>query len=267
MVQNPPLILFAERDIAWSRPVRIELRRRGAGVLMSRSVADTLRVVERLVPDLLVLDAELEPQGAGPLLQSVRRRSERTAIILLANQIQDGLMSACRAADVLRCITEPRRQDELIDAISSHFAGRLAAANDPTRRSPLIMCVDDDRLYLRSLERLLNRRGYRVTTFDNPERALDSLAQVGPDMAIVDIRMPNMNGLNLAEEMSEAYGGRLPIVVLSALSADETISDAYRRGVSYYVTKPCEPSTMVNVVDYFVGDLDAPERELLKAQM
>jgi DNA-binding response OmpR family regulator len=76
-----------------------------------------------------------------------------------------------------------------------------------------------------------------------------------------------MNGLDLAEEIQEDSGGRVPVVLLSARASDQDISRGYRHGARYYITKPCEPRTVLDVVDYFIGDLEPEEREALERRL
>jgi response regulator NasT len=157
--------------------------------------------------------------------------------------------------------------ERLLGAIRDALPGRLG---EPLRRktaAPLILCVDDDVFYLEALARILGRHGYRTATFEHPEQALESLPMIRPELAILDIAMPGMNGLDLAEEILEMTHDRFSIVFLTAKGSDEDIARGYRCGGTYYLTKPCEPSRVLNIVDYLIGNLDADERRLLEAQL
>jgi len=60
---KPPVVLFADRDLSWSRDARVRLRRRGAEVHMASTVDDALRVAADHTPDLLILDDDLDGRG------------------------------------------------------------------------------------------------------------------------------------------------------------------------------------------------------------
>jgi CheY-like chemotaxis protein len=130
-----------------------------------------------------------------------------------------------------------------------------------------VLCVDDDLAYLRSLARLLSRAGYRVSAFDDAERALDAIPWVRPDVALVDIMLPGMCGLDLAERIREQSKGRIPVVFLTGLDSDEAFYEGHQHGASYLVEKTETPQKLLDVVQVLAGDLDPAEREALKAKL
>jgi two-component system OmpR family response regulator len=132
---------------------------------------------------------------------------------------------------------------------------------------PLILCVDDESPYLRSLERTLARHGYRVLACASASDALETVSKVRPALAVVDIMMPGMDGLELTHRLSHWDGGPIPVVLLTGLVSEETRYRGFAEGASYLVEKPCEPARLLEVVDYFAGDLDAEARRKLKERL
>jgi two-component system alkaline phosphatase synthesis response regulator PhoP len=130
-----------------------------------------------------------------------------------------------------------------------------------------VLCVDDDPATLRALSRLLTRRGYRVAPCRDARQAIEALGRDRPDLAILDIMMPGMDGLELTGRIREAPQGPIPVVLLSALDSDEAFYEGHCRGACFYMTKPWEPSRMLDVVDYLIGDLDDSERARLKERL
>lgn len=130
-----------------------------------------------------------------------------------------------------------------------------------------VLCVDDDTLQLSSLIRILARRGYRVVPCERAEQALGELPFAKPDLAIVDIMLPGMGGLDLAERLRRWSKGRLPVVLLTALATDEAFFEGRERGACCFLTKPCDPDRLLDVVDYLVGDLDEKAREAVRARI
>jgi CheY-like chemotaxis protein len=88
-----------------------------------------------------------------------------------------------------------------------------------------------------------------------------------PDLALVDILMPGMGGLDLAQRIREATRGELPVVFLTALDPEQTYREAHERGGAFVVGKAEKPQKVLDVVDYFAGDLDESERKLIKNQL
>lgn len=253
-IHETPMILFIGPDASRHRRLRTQLRRRRAVVHWAPEPVD-----REPAPDVVVADAA----DRGPQTLAELRRRFPDAWLLLERPFRDpGVESAATRVAWISPRSEPtleRRLDEILE-------GRLDAPPAPGPAA-FVLCVDDDPRLLDSLQRLLTRSGYRVGAFTDPARALDSAAGRRPDLAIVDVMMPGMSGLKLAEEILAAHDGRVPVVLLSARGERWDIAEGYRHGAAYYLTKPCAPRSVLNIVDYLVGDLDRPERELIESEL
>lgn len=262
MDKQAPVILFADRDVTCSRPLRVELRRRGARVVTAASAAQARDLARTAHPDLVVLEAELvEAEGLEALVASAFHEAE---VILLAST-PAAAPQGC-GLGLLFSGTKPISQGTLLDLIGTALPGRLNAV--PARPGPgTVLCVDDDALYLKSLSRLLTRHGYQVVPCQNAERALAALPEVHPDLAILDVRMPGMDGISLTERIRRDSEGKVPVVLLSAFYSAKASTEGRQRGADYYLAKTSGPEKVLDVVDFLVGDLDAEERELLKSRL
>ena len=99
-----------------------------------------------------------------------------------------------------------------------------------------ILVVDDEAQITRVLKTTLSSQGYGVRTAADGELALNEMKTWAPDLVITDLRMPNMDGLQLCRRI-RAYS-RIPIIVLS-VKGEETIKvEALDAGADDYVTKP-----------------------------
>jgi DNA-binding response OmpR family regulator len=259
---TPLRILFADVDLATTRPLRVELRRRGAKVRLVHSASDAMREVRQEPVDLLVLDEAVNRGPEADLLTFFGESQPDTEIILL----HSGGDAAPHGSGqgLLFSGHKPVSRETLLELIVAEFPGRLGTDPVPRSKAHTLLCVDDDRTYLNSLSRFLQRRGYDVSCHDNASRALQALPEVRPELAIVDIMMPGMDGLTLTRRIHEDFKGKVPVVVLTALDSKDTYYRARESGASYCLTKPCKPEDFLNVVDFIAGDLDEEERQLLK---
>lgn len=249
-------VLFADRNPGWKRGLKGRLRRQGIRVV---EVSGAREMLERLAegPDVLVLDEGLEEMGADVLLRLIRESTPHLPIVLIRSEDAGDAPNP----DGLRRFARSIPDEQLRDL--------LRGSRRPHRRPrpPVILCVDDEEFYLESLARILRRHGYSVVTFQSPERAQEAIPVVRPDLLFIDILMPGMSGLDLAQEIRDGHGDAIPIVFLSAKTSDDEILDGYRHGASYYIPKPCNPQAILNIADYILADLDPGERELLEAQL
>ena len=255
---TPLVIHFAETDLASTRPLRVELRRRGATVHFFSSGADAIRQAQTEPPDLLLLDEGVDKEGET----SLQEHLPNTQIILLHTG-GDGAPHG-PGQGLLFSAHKPISKESLLKVIVSAFPGRLGTDPVPPPRSQTLLCVDDDAAYLRSVSRFMKRRGYKVYGYESAGDAIAMLPEIRPELAIVDIMMPGMDGITLTRRIHEDYKGRVPVVVLTALDSKEIYCRAKESGASYCLTKPCKPEDFLNVVDFIAGDLDLQERQLLK---
>jgi DNA-binding response OmpR family regulator len=266
MVTNQPLsILFGDGDLAATRPLRVELRRRGARVDLAQTAADLVRQATARPPDLLVLDDALKRNGEEDLLSYFDKHHPEADIILLHSGGDPTPHGS--GLGLLFSAQKPVAKESLLEVIVSAFPGRLDESPVPDPQPHAVLCVDDDRSYLNSLSRFLRRRGYEVYCHESARSALGELPNIRPELAIVDIKMPGMDGLTLTRKIHEGSKGHVPVVVLTALDSKETYQRARESGASYCLTKPCKPEDFLNVVDFIAGDLDAEERQLLRPRL
>jgi len=99
-----------------------------------------------------------------------------------------------------------------------------------------ILVVDDEREIRRCLELSLEEKGYTVLAAESGEKALDLLKQGSADVAIVDLLLPGIDGIELTQKIRER--STLPIIILSAIGDDKKKVEALETGADDYVTKP-----------------------------
>src|SRR5262245_49691433 len=111
----------------------------------------------------------------------------------------------------------------------------MQAGKKPQRH---ILVVDDDRLVLAALAEGLRGAGYRVTGVASGEEALTSAGRETPDIALLDVRMPGMSGIELGRRLREQYG--VPFMYLSAYGDQEVVQQAVEEGALGYLVKPLD---------------------------
>ena len=108
-----------------------------------------------------------------------------------------------------------------------------------TEDCPSILVVDDEPNIRRLLSFKLSRAGYEVATAESGEEALDGLSSASPDLILLDLRLPGMQGLDVLERLGQC-APELPVIVLTAQGSVETAVSAMKRGARDFLTKPLE---------------------------
>ncbi|MCK9417831.1 MAG: response regulator [Nitrospirae bacterium] len=117
-----------------------------------------------------------------------------------------------------------------------------------TQKKHTILVVDDDPLVLGSILMLLSAHNYKVLKADNAEAALDKLRETDVDIVLTDIRMPGMDGIELAGKIHE-INPEIPVLVMTAYAEFDVVVNAVKKGIFDYITKPINPDYLVHAVD------------------
>lgn len=113
-----------------------------------------------------------------------------------------------------------------------------------------VFVIDDDDQLLRMVGLMLDRGGHSATLISNPLEALDLLQEEVPDLAILDVMMPGMDGFELCREIRRGEGTKgLPVIMLTARGPLSTGNEALEAGADQYLTKPVTSQELLGTVD------------------
>ena len=134
------------------------------------------------------------------------------------------------------------------------FSGASAGAHGLA--APRILLVDDDRDLLVPLADQLRHDGFDVTTARDGEEALRRLDTAWPDLLIIDLLMPRMDGYELAGRLREEAPGKSPfLVAVSGCVSPEEHRRSAAAGIDLHLDKPAEPAVLVGVLRRFARGL------------
>ena len=130
-----------------------------------------------------------------------------------------------------------------------------------------VLIVDDEPDVLLLLRVNMEAAGYETTLAADGETALRRIEEEGPDLVLLDIMMPVMDGWGVLRELSSRTDTPL-VVVVSAKSSDRDIVRALTSGAHEYVTKPFDPDHLVHTVERVlasnVEELEAMRRRMIE---
>lgn len=119
-------------------------------------------------------------------------------------------------------------------------------AEQPPRRPLRILIVDDNRDSLLTLSMLCRHEGMDVHMLRRGEEVPAAVAQFVPDVVLLDIGLPDRSGFDLAEELTELYGERRPLLIAVTAYASETEREMARvSGFHHFIAKPYNPQALL----------------------
>jgi CheY-like chemotaxis protein len=118
-----------------------------------------------------------------------------------------------------------------------------------------IMVVDDNPDIITIVKTILEGKGYHVLSASSGQELLNLLADRKPDLIILDIMMPEMDGLEVLGRLKAiTETASIPVILLTAKVQYEDVLGGYKLGADYYITKPFTSTQLVNGINLLLGE-------------
>ncbi|MHC4443076.1 MAG: helix-turn-helix domain-containing protein [Planctomycetota bacterium] len=127
-----------------------------------------------------------------------------------------------------------------------------------------VLVVDDDPQVCKTVGMILQEHGYHVQSYNQPRQALQVVRKTPFDIALIDIKMPDLNGLELVEKIKE-QDPYIAVLVMTAYPDIQTAAETMRLGTRDYITKPFHEEQLLSAVErvaHQMGLIYTNEQEL-----
>src|SRR6476620_9923404 len=112
-----------------------------------------------------------------------------------------------------------------------------------------ILAVDDEKHIVRLVQINLQKAGYEVATANTGREALERVKEFGPDLIVMDVMMPEMDGFEALKKLKENAATReIPVIMLTAKAQDADVFRGWQSGADLYLTKPFNPAELLSFV-------------------
>ena len=232
---------------------------------------------QRAVP-LVLMDAQMPQLDGFGTAAKIKQDREllSPAIIMLTSGGQRGDADRCREVGISAYLTKPVRQRELRETILKVLGLRQRAEENPTliTRHTLaearihlhILLAEDNVINQQLTVRTLGKRGHRVTVVENGKLALEALEKQSFDIVLMDVQMPEMDGLEATSTIRQREvltGEHVPIIAMTAHAMKGDRERCLAAGMDAYISKPVHIEELLQVTEGItrhVGPIDrSPE--------
>jgi CheY-like chemotaxis protein/HPt (histidine-containing phosphotransfer) domain-containing protein len=216
---------------------------------------------------LVLLDFQMPDMDGFAVAAAIQNRPELSGstIMMLSSVGQRGDAARCKELGVAAYLTKPVKQSILLDAIHAALAGP-AAGVDPAQRQPLVtrhtvleaqrslrvLLAEDNAVNRALVVNLLQKRGHTVVIAANGREALEAHARERFDAVLMDVQMPEVDGLEATAAIREREAGsgqRLPIIALTAHAMTGDRERCLAAGMDFYLTKPVRPADLYRTLE------------------
>ena len=207
---------------------------------------------------LAVIDADAHGGNGWPLIDQIHdeHSQAKCAVIALVSAGQAGIPDHYRHLPGIQFPTKPAKYSELIDAAASLLGGgrQKASTGDVATRNVRrlhILLAEDGLVNQEVAVGLLEMQGHGVEVANNGREALDALERQTFDVVLMDLEMPEMDGLEATVAIREkelTSGGHVPIIAMTAHAVKGFRERCLQSGMDDFITKPIKPEELYKVV-------------------
>jgi len=117
----------------------------------------------------------------------------------------------------------------------------------PNMNTMKILVVDDEEIVLESCQAVLEEAGFEAVLVPSADKALQAMKHEDFALLLIDVKMPEHDGMYLMEEVKKQWSGK-PVIVMSGYYTVDTINKAIRMGAATFIAKPFEPEELIATI-------------------
>jgi signal transduction histidine kinase/CheY-like chemotaxis protein len=220
---------------------------------------------------LVLIDAQMPKVDGFTLAEQIRKNQQfaDTKLIMLSSMGRRGDALRCDELHVDAYLTKPVKQIELLDTIVNVF-GKHPDKKQPSlitkhsirenRRHLHILLAEDNLVNRKLAMRILQKRGHTVVAANNGKEALIALEKESFDLILMDIQMPEVDGLEataIIRDQEKGTGRHTPIIAMTAHAMEGDRKRCLEAGMDGHITKPIKAEELFVVIE---GPLTAPKK-------
>ena len=230
------LIVDDDPDIAGA--LAAALRAAGHQADQAHNRDEAMQKIRAQHPDLVTLDILMPGQNGHVILREIKSNPSFSSIpiIMMSAKIEDRHVQGALEYGAVDYIFKPANPSHVVQKIE-----RILRSKDRS-----VMIVDNDDFILKLMETKLRHTGYRVVVAENGLDAMEIIGKSKPDIVLMDMLMPGMDGLTCVRQLRQTYTPQtLPVIVMSTNDDPMTRRDVVAAGAQEYHTKPFNIDDMI----------------------
>jgi len=236
-MHEEPTILIVDDNQDLLETFAMILRRRGFLVETAVNGSDAVEKFKNRSFDVTLMDVVMPEMNGVDALRHIKAMEPDTPVILMTAYSDEELLETAKTAGVKKVISKPVHIDRLITLLTETTAG------EP------ILVVDDDEDVRDTMTKIFEQEGHRVVTAGSGEEAIELLERQDCRMAFIDIKLPNIDGIETLLRLKE-INPRLYTVMMTGFKNEvrEALEKARQSSAITCLYKPFDPSEATDIV-------------------
>jgi CheY-like chemotaxis protein len=210
----------------------------------------------------VISDLQMPDMDGFEFVENIRKSAlfGRVPVLLLSSSAQQGERERCRRLEISAYLTKPIQPSELLDAILNTLSARVDEPSQTQdvlsprygRQAMKVLLAEDNAVNRTLATRLLEKHGHTVVVVENGRQALEALDRETVDLVLMDVQMPEMDGLEATaaiREKEKKTGSHVPIIALTAHAMKGDREKCLAAGTDDYLTKPIRTADLFAAID------------------
>ncbi|MCG3210052.1 MAG: Sensor histidine kinase RcsC [Anaerolineae bacterium] len=223
--------------------------------------ANALRTAVDTQPDIIILDILLPDHTGWDVLADLKAHPNTRHIPVVVASVLDDEGQA-QALGAVAHLTKPISRQQLLQTLKSICCQKepaiLPASQPDSDKKPLIVLAEDNEMNLHTVSDYLTRNGYRIVPARNGQEAINRAQEITPDLILMDIQMPDMDGLEAMQRLrAEHRFAAVPIIALTALAMPGDRERCLEAGANDYMSKPVSLKNLRQTIELLLKQTQA----------
>jgi CheY-like chemotaxis protein len=232
----------------------------GFDVLEAEDGVEALRIVREERPDALLLDIMMPRLGGLATLEQLRAFDPDIQVIIMTAALDPALLRHAVFSGASAVLSKPLQLDDVAAAL--RWEPSQSAPDEPPavaprypRRRRNILVVDDEPDVRSTIVDVLRGSGYDVRGVGDGASALDAMRAEQPDLVLLDVRMPGVNGIDVLASI-RALDPHVRVIMITGDTRQNVANEAFARGAVEYIGKPIDPAYLELCVETALAQAD-----------
>jgi CheY-like chemotaxis protein len=230
--------------------IKMIIKKLPVEILMADSANKAIEIVQKEFIDLIFMDINLPDMSGVEASAIIKKSMPDLPIYAVSGDIQTVQNDVKNNKDFASFLLKPFNREDIKQILHRYLEKPSNRENKQEQNSPdnshKILIIDDKEENLELFKDILKPYRYNIMTLSNPHEALDVAQEFMPELILLDVVMPEMDGHQVLEELkSSKLTKDIPTIFLTANDSPEDIVKGLEAGVADYISKPFHPKELI----------------------
>ncbi|MGM0568223.1 MAG: response regulator [Elusimicrobiota bacterium] len=250
-IEDKDVIMIVDDDTNFRSTMKYNLQYQGFKAVDVESGNKALKIVERKLPDVIIMDCKMPglsgPETLAKMNKIIESYPTKPEVILVSgyndkDEIDRGLMLGAK-----KFLQKPINLSELKKNIEMLISKEKKKSKNKKEKYNILV-VDDETYFRQMLTDTLSSSGYNVQQADSGQSALEIISHKQCNAVLLDVRLPDINGLEVYEKIKKENPG-MKVIMMTAYVKDKSLMEQIKKGGYACLMKPFKTRQMLDMIN------------------